>query len=285
MASEEILGVIITFNPEIPALLGNLACITQQVTKVVIIDNHSSNWSQWKELAGNNAILIRNETNVGIAAALNQGLAFAAGNGFRYFISFDQDSSPGENMVAVLYQAFLQTGKHTAITGPVYEDFRLGASMNQHTISSAGVISPALTLITSGALYRTDIILSAGGFCEKLFIDYVDFELCLRLHQQNYLCYITRNAVLYHQLGNSGMRTFAGIRFIITNHSPLRRYYLIRNKIIIWKKYGVKLPGWVARDVLSTLKTIFGMLLFEKQRWSKFKSMIKGMINGITTSI
>lgn len=69
-----IIAGIVLFNPEISRLKKNISTITNQVEKIVLFDNGSSNIEEIKEVALGNSklILIQSKKNIGIAAALNR---------------------------------------------------------------------------------------------------------------------------------------------------------------------------------------------------------------------
>ena len=54
--------------------------------------------------------------------------------------------------------------------------------------------------ITSAAFCNTEALSSVGGFDEKMFIDSVDFEICLNLRKHGYKIYRTDFVGLLHEL-------------------------------------------------------------------------------------
>jgi len=137
------------------------------------------------------------------------------------------------------------------------------------------------TAITSGCLCNVAILKSVGGFDSKMFIDYVDFELCLRLQKNGFKIIQSQQSVLCHHLGESKIYYFLGMPMICTNHSPLRRFYYARNKIYIYKKYFFTFPLFVIRDILSFGKTILIILFYEKLKTEKMKMIVKGIGHGL----
>ena len=64
---------IVTYNPDIELLIKNINAISDQVNKVIIVDNGSINWNNWSNrILSKNVEIIRNRNNDGIAKALNQ---------------------------------------------------------------------------------------------------------------------------------------------------------------------------------------------------------------------
>lgn len=269
-----ILGVIITFNPEINLLRKNINSFINEVDFVIIVDNGSKGIQEFFQLENNKIKVISNTINLGIAEGLNRALLFALENNFDFLLTMDQDSFFEKPTIKILMQGF--TKDKIAIVCPSLLDM----NSNQLDIASEKY-EEIFTAITSGSLCSVSILNKVGGFNSKMFIDYVDFELCLRLQKKGYIIIQSQESILCHQLGNSNIKRFFGISIICTNHSPLRRFYYARNKIYIYKRYFFTFPLYVVRDVLSFCKTILIILFFEKLKIEKSKMILKGIWHGL----
>jgi len=269
-----ILGVIITHNPDIKLLKKNITSFIDSVNALIIIDNDSKTIEELFSLETDKISLLSNKTNLGIADALNQGLAHAQKNHFDFILTMDQDSFFESDTIQDLLFGF--KNDKTAIVCPSLKD------MNSHHFDLVSEeYSEIFTAITSGCLCNVDILKSVGGFDSKMFIDYVDFEICLRLQNAGYKIIKSQKSVLCHHLGESKIHYIFGLPIISTNHSPLRRFYYARNKIYIYKKYFFIFPIYVLRDVLSFGKTILIILIFEKLKTEKIKMILKGIWQGL----
>lgn len=269
-----ILGAIITYNPDFNLLKSNIETYSERVDSLIIIDNNSHNFSQILELQSDKIKVISNVINVGIAKALNQALDYACLNKFEFLLTMDQDSFFEKRTVQSLILGF--KNKTTAIVCPSLKDIN-----SNHITTVTKQYDEVLTTITSGCLCRVDVLKLVGGFESKMFIDYVDIELCLRLQKNGFKILRSQSSVLCHHLGESKLYTFLGIDFISTNHSPLRRFYYARNKVYVYKKYFLTFPGFIIRDMLSFCKTIFIILFFEPQKTTKIKMVCKGIWHGL----
>ena len=76
-----------------------------------------------------------------------------------------------------------------------------------------------------------DIFKKVGYFDESLFIDMADTDFCMRLYENNIKMIKVKSVVLYHSLGEARRLKNGFLSFNITNHSPLRGYYMIRNRL------------------------------------------------------
>jgi rhamnosyltransferase len=74
---------------------------------------------------------------------------------------------------------------------------------------------------------------------------------------------------------------FAGRMLATTNHSPLRRYYIARNRVFLYRKYGRSVPGWMLQDLRSFVVEIAKILLLEQERWAKFRNIAQGTWHGL----
>jgi len=81
-------------------------------------------------------------------------------------------------------------------------------------------VEPLAAALTSGNLLRLAAFKETGGFMEKLFIDYVDVEYCMRLQIHGFSVLRANRAVLLHRLGGMTSRRFLGLTVHPVDHSP-----------------------------------------------------------------
>ncbi len=178
----------------------------------------------------------------------------------------DQDSFAEPEMVKKLLSCY-QNDK-IAIVSPAHDiGKKLSTSRGCHE---------AVSIMTSGNLINLQIILQVGGFNDKLFIDYVDHEICVRLRSKGFIIIVQDNAVLRHGLGNIAEKKILFAKYYPTHHSPLRYYYQTRNRFYIYKKYWRSSPGFVSEDIFNFIKLVLKMILSEKYKLEKIKYMIRG---------
>jgi len=222
-------------------------------------------------------------SNLGIATALNTGLRLAREQGFRWLATFDQDSQATPGMIEEMARAFASYPQleRVAIVTPCHVDRRLGFPVRDRGGEAKGEgwrIIPST--MTSGNLLNVAFATAVGGFDDSLFIDYVDHELCLRLRRQGYRILEATRATLLHSLGSMERRLFLFKRVTITNHSVVRRYYMSRNRLIVWRRYWKHEPVWVIRDIRRFLFETLYVVLYEKQVREKFQMILRGLRDG-----
>lgn len=292
---DKIGAVIITFNPD-KDFEKNLAAIKRQLNKVIVVDNGSEQNTliRIKECVAlnSNIILIENGDNLGIAEALNIGCQYLLEHNMLYALLLDQDSLVTQGMVGSLSNTIL-LDKKCAVVGPQIlnrssedsEDLipsRYMVPSNGIFYSKASIENQPLKVlfnITSGSLIDLAIWTKIGKFQEDYFIEGVDNEYGLRANNLGYSVVVDHNASLLQQYGNQRIIKAFGKHFFPTFHSPLRHYYVSRNRIMIWKKYYKKYPYYLTWDLLSFGNTIFLIIAFENNRLEKLKFMIKGILD------
>jgi len=123
--SQNVVSIVVTYQPDLDVLESLLSSLLAQVKSVVIVDNGSKT-DGLTELTDNfsgRAELIRFHRNYGIAKAQNKGIDFARGRGAEFVLLMDQDSIPAPDMVIKLVDA-ANALPYAASLGPRYLDNR-----------------------------------------------------------------------------------------------------------------------------------------------------------------
>lgn len=291
---ENICVVIVTYNPD-EALDSLVRAISLQTRVALIVDNGSERRPAADlELPQGFSVQWRyNSENIGVAAALNQGLAYAAEHGFSWMLALDQDSLPEPGMVAALCRAYQrsQTGEIVAVVAPrlfdpnierwaTYLRRRAGPFYERKECRGED-LRDVTTVISSGALFAVPTARALGGFREDFFIDYVDTEYCLRARSNGYEILVACEAVLQHRLGMRRKRVRLKHAYYPTYHSPSRWYYFYRNRIPMLKRYAFRFPHWLTYELIASAYTLLRMMLTEDQRRKKLHAALLGMIDGL----
>ena len=236
-------AVVVTHHPDeaIPQRLCELAA---QFREVIIVDNHSGpdDLAALATLAAKNTnlVVIANSENLGIAAALNQGCRAAAQSGAIWVATFDQDSTPGQDFISRIAAEWALEPERDSV-GLVGVNFRL-ASGTCLVHEGAGLAN-ARAVITSGTLLRLDAWKDAGPFREDFFIDEVDHEFALRLRRRGWRVKVTRRVLMRHTVGSPQGHHLGTWRPVVSHHSALRRYYMVRNRILLARGISASIRG------------------------------------------
>jgi rhamnosyltransferase len=282
IARSDICAAVVTFFPQ-PESAENLLALAPQVGRVLIIDNGSPPQSlEPLERAARNlsVSVVRLGSNMGIATALNNGLRLAHSQGFRWLATFDQDSRATPSMLDDMARAWSEYPEHerVGLVAPLHRDRRVGITVSEGRREQAGPSWNVIrTTMTSGNLVNIAAAQAVGGFDDSLFIDYVDHEFCLRLRSRGYRILEATRATLDHALGNMELRSVGMARMGVTHHSALRRYYITRNRMLVWRRYWRPEPTWVLRDMRRFVSESAGIVLFEQEAGAKVRMTLKGI--------
>lgn len=283
----EICAVVVTYFPK-PELAANLSALAPQVTRIIVIDNGSDDRTlAFIEAAAGSvgATVVALRRNSGVAHALNVGLDFARRNGFRWLATFDQDSRAAESMFDEMLQAAQRypSPERVAVVAPVHVDQGLGIGLQQsHDPEKTGRDYRLLySTMTSGNLVAVEAAAAVGGFDDSMFIDYVDHEFCLRLRHYHYQILEARSVRLLHSLGLMTSHRLLWKRMSVTNHPRNRRYYMTRNRSLLWVRYWRSEGAWVRSDLWGFMVELAGVVLFEADRVAKLMMICRGFLDAL----
>jgi rhamnosyltransferase len=289
-----IVGIIVSYHPEIFQLVSNCKEIQNQVDKLILVENGSDKATQaqiCKYLEGDNIIILLESINSGLAKAQNIGIRKGMELGGDYFLLLDDDSKLSEGSVEELRNEFEKNPllgiaachilhadsnkeqKYWVLSNQIYKRVRFTGSIRK--------LEKVNTVISSGSLIKREVIEKCGLMQAEFFIDYIDIEYCLRVRANGYTITVLKNAELIHRLGNTKSIQISKWIFHPTNHIPERRYYMIRNRIWTWKLFLFQFPGWFLIDLGNFFADNLRVFLFEKNRMNNFKFFILGLKDGI----
>ena len=292
--ARRVVAVAVTYHPDIAVFLLALQASREQVDRLIVIDNGSAAALQ-SELATlcarHNCDFIPLSTNVGIAGAQNQGIARALDDNASHVLLLDQDSIAAPDMVARLRAALDSadgTGRRVAAVGPRLVDRRSGVSTPFVRIGVFGVRRLRCTpadravfqtefLVASGSLIPAAVLRQIGLMEEGLFIDNVDLEWCFRARQQGWSLLGACDAELAHSVGDQVVHLAGRALY---RHGPLRQYYIMRNRILLYRRpYSPR--GWVIQDFLRMLLKVVLFGIVFPPRLSNLRMMAYGVRDGL----
>lgn len=291
---EDVYAVVVTYRPELPLLEEAIDAVLPQVGRLLVFDNATADpqyttWLGQAEAHGRIEVL-RSPANVGLGAAINQAWQRARAGGFRHLLLLDQDSVADPAMVATLHDALarLRCERPVAAVGPAFHDardgraapfVRIGFPLNRKLHGAPGQCIECDFLITSGSLLPLDVLERIGGMDAGLFIDNVDLEWSFRARSRGHALYGVCDAGMRHRIGDR-LRRVPGLRNPVQIHGPVRLYYMMRNRVLLYRRAHVP-RTWVAQDVPRLLLKLAGMGLFVRPRLANLRAMLRGIAHGI----
>ena len=272
---------IMLYNPDIERLTQNINAVLQQVDMIIFIDNASTNTDELrKTFVDGRFAWINNSENRGVSGALNQLVEFAAKNDFEWILTLDQDSICGANLVNELY-GFIQNFDNVAMVSPRIVDRNLERIGVTYDIPSSQVEEISMC-ITSGCLTSVKAILNLGGFNERLFIDQVDHDMCLRLKRSGYRILRANTVELLQEYGQDTVRRKLLWKTIIYHiYPPMRIYYQTRNQLFMVRKYSHEFTEHPFKYALYLFIRFGVTFIYEPNRLKRLSAFIRGYVAGL----
>jgi len=292
-AASSVCAVVVTWHPDTAALDVMLRRLLPQVGALVLVDNASGDPAV-AELCARDArvAFMPQETNLGLAAALNRGTDWARGHGFRHVLLLDQDSLPSESMVAELLRASMELAPQgrVAAVGPRFRDehgrhdapfvrIRFPFNRKLHCGEDCDGHLRCDFLISSGTLIPLDALDTIGGMDESLFIDNVDMDWCFRARAEGFALYGVCAARMEHRLGDARRRLPGAPRGVIV-HAPQRLFFIMRNRLLLYRRASTP-AAWIAQDVPRVLVKLLLFSVLIGPRWRNLRAMLAGLRAGM----
>ena len=278
-------AVIVLYNPEIGRLRKNILSIADQVLEIRLEDNGSDNIDDIKCLIENikdtriSIDFIRQ--NRGIAYALNRGMEFFLKRNFEWVITLDQDSIVPSDMIEKYFKYMPERNVGLVCPRISYDGDK---DLNNKISSDVEYVQRC---ITSANMVKISAWEKIGGYDEKMFIDYVDFDFCQSLLEYGYTLVRVNAVILDHQLGHLEYARkfvwFGKATVQIYNHSSWRTYFYVRNTIYYIKKHKKSIS--VYKECKTLIYWIGKKLIYEKNRWSCLKMVMRGVLDGLKIEV
>ena len=279
---------IVLYNPDLGKLEVIIDSLKTQVDTFYLVDNASDNidtvehaCERYKD-EGLCINIIRNSDNMGIACALNQIMEAASAEAYELVLTLDQDSTPPAGIIATLSRCF--RFQNVGIACPrIYEKgsgrylYNEGEDKSKETKKYQSIAK----CITSGSMISLSAWKAVGGYDDYLFMDYVDFDFCIRLIKKGYRIVQANQLIMEHELGNTRIRRLLFKKVGVTNHNSIRKYYVTRNRIYCEYKYYHRFG---LRNAVGIVKALILIVFFEEDKAEKIKAIFRGIADGIRDS-
>ena len=275
-------GVVVLFNPE-GDLKERLRLILSQVSLLTVVSNDGAGIDRLTGLDEGRIRYIQASGNIGLAAALNIGIAQAAESGFIWCLLLDQDTVIDKGFMRGLTEthAAYSLRDQIGILAPNYRS--PGGGRTAYPTDVPWQILE--TAVTSGSLISIGVLQKVGGMREDFFIEGIDIEFSLRVRAAGFQLVASGCPLMTHSAGIGEERHFFGWTILVGHHPPARCYLQFRNLTWILWRYGRRETHWQRVTMLSIFKRICIVLLFEKQRLVKFWAMLRGTFVGMKRAL
>lgn len=267
------LAVVVLFNPDIGRLKENVNAVVGQVDQVLLVDNGSENLEQ-VHLAFDavpKVSFIENGENLGVAAALAIAMDFSKEIGCDWVLTLDQDSVCKPGLVNE-YLKYVNMEKVGILTCAITDRNFRSIPGDTELGSEPAEIKQC---ITSGSFTNVSAYQETDGYDRSLFIDSVDFDICINMREHGFRVVRIPFEGLLHEVGHGKNVSLLGKPYIVYNHGPLRHYYMARNHIILLRKYPNEYSYLL--EIIREFRSELLVLLFESQKGAKLMSRWRGI--------
>lgn len=268
-------GVVVLYNPD-DSVIDNVKTYVNHLSVLYAMDNSEKKNELFVErllALSDKIVYIWNGENKGIAYALNLAARKSLELGADWLLTMDQDGKfePG-NLEKLIESCLSCTNDDLLIVSPTH----LEVGIPRESLKSSGNPFPYITM-TSGNMLNLRNYKKNGPFREDFFIDYVDNEYCLRAKKNGLKVIELKDVCVDHRLGKAKRV----LNFTPTNHPPIRRYYITRNRVAVWREYYKVDPAYVRYDMWAFVKETAKIVLGEDQKLEKVKMIVKGLSDSL----
>lgn len=284
-----VLALIVCYFPDMEKLAKLISAIELSVDAILIVNNGGMDGGE-APLHSEKIRVVSLGRNVGIATALNYACDHAFTHGYCFFISFDQDSQPQQNMIGQLateLREWQQKDRRVIAIGPKLVDVRGGGEIVSPFQRFAGLeklvgdkltSGPVSQLITSGCMIDVLLWEKSTRFNEQFFIDFVDHNWCWSMTRKGFTLIGAQNARMQHELSIE-LKKFMG--YSLNTYSPIRRYFQTRNATyqLLHEPLSIEQRMYLLRSLAIVLLSSLGS---DPQRIQSLGQVARGFWHGIT---
>lgn len=278
MVLNKIACVVVFYNPE-PESIANLDRMASHGYLVVVVVNQASQGMLERLQLIRGVYPIVNNTNLGLATALNQGITFGFDQlNVNYVTLFDQDSLPDVTLplsLALEFEGF--QSNIVACIGPMLKDRKdLTASYAQNELEFSGVMPSSIP--TSGTLIPLHAWRDIGPMMDSLFIDGIDHEWCLRAKHRGYQVRLSRTLTMVHDMGDASVKVFG--RYKPIHKSPIRHYFIVRNALFLATLTYLPVM-WRIIELAKTIRRVAVYLFVSTDRAMSLRLICHAIFDGL----
>lgn len=281
----DVCAVVVTYHPD-PAFRERIGHVRTQVGTVIIVDNGSNEaeLAMLQELSRDPCIAtVLNGENLGIARALNIGMAAAREKHVDWVLLLDQDTCVDEDLLETLFavRADFPDRAHLAVIGAGFRELSSSSTVPE-TSAQAQSWEEVESVITSGSLIPLATHAVIGPFREEFFIDYVDTDYCFRARALGFRVIKTRRSLMAHAIGAATTHSMLWLTKSTSNHSADRRYYIARNDTVMLREHGHYAWGmWAVKSLSRCLRRCKRVVLYEQAKTRKIAAIAQGWFDGV----
>ena len=234
---------------------------------VLVFDNSDKRGNEHNKLIDKftndrRLIYIDGKGNCGLPFAYNRMMSEEKIADFDYMCTLDQDSIFSHEDITIIRkyieERYIAIRNNVAVIAP-YIDY--GRKIDREHKREKRIEDRG-RVITSGAFVNLYLYHSGNfSYDENYFIDKFEIDLCKQFTNAGYKILMYHASILHQRLGEESGHDHP-------NHSPLRHYYLFRNRFYYNKKF-YKFPVRVCLNIMQTLKHLALIVMYENNKTKK----------------
>lgn len=262
--------IIITYNsaPCIKKCISSVleSALDDVLTKIILIDNNSSDSSKKilkKYNNHENFDLIFNDTNLGFAKAINQGISYAKSNfDPDFFFLLNPDAYLDKNCLQKLLQ-YAKNNRGLGLASPNIIDPKTnklwfsGGNIDWLSFKTRHTDSALQYLSGCALLIKKEVVSKIGIFDERFFLYYEDADFGFRVRKAGFNLNILADSICFHIESQS-------------SDLEIKNYHLTKSALFFFYKHY---PKWA----LPYFWVIFWTRFFFHKYLSKKEAVFKGM--------
>jgi rhamnosyltransferase len=266
---------VVLYYPD-AGIVKKLLQYAEYVDILIVVDN-TDNGDISAEFSGIPNICYRPlGQNTGIATALNIAAEIAIARKYLWMMMLDQDSTlKKENHDSVRLKIAEITDPTIGLVSPIQVSKESDLQIARSPFTTRDVSH----VMTSGSTLSLMAYERCGRFQDKLFIDHVDNEYCLRLGKIGYRVVQLTQITLEHSLGETREWIFFGKKIAYASHKPFRSYYYVRNGFYVAVRFLLYRPQFFALFCINLMKAISKAIFFEDEKTVRLKMMFMGFVH------
>ncbi len=296
MSVPSVASVTVSHNAQaiLPRQMSALLRQSRPLQEIIVVDNHSSD--RTCEMLGEkypHVTRLRLPSNLGVGGGYAAGLEYAAREkGHDWVWLLDDDSVPGDDGLENLLKALdfpecaggdmgvlapvpVEPGSQLACPGLLWRNGWIEPAFD---VSQQAVLLVD-AVISSGSLIGREVVEKVGLPRADFFMDFVDYEYCLRIRSHGYKIAMVAGSLLNHTVGNVRTVKFLWHSRTRVDNAPWREYYLSRNQTFtIWNHY----PDWQNKFFIirCLLRHAAGIVAFGKEKRACLGMILTGFMDG-----
>jgi rhamnosyltransferase len=262
-------AVVVTYNCDIEKLLESINSY-KNIVKIIIVCDNSTNPQIHDFFSSYNEKQVEYHSmngNKGIAHALNYGFKIATQKQADWVLTMDQDSIFQTNIEGYIDACKNLKWENAAILSPSYSYPDKKESNNKKNEE----IQMIKKTIQSGCAYRLVDFQKIGPFREDFFIDYIDYDYCLRVYKLDKYIVRIPTVILTHNRGTVVEKNCFFFKVKIAESSPIRHYYQTRNFLTYFSLYHDY------SELMDRCYLLARMIIIENNKLIKIKYTFMGI--------